>query len=160
MKMDIKDIAGLLDSGLYVKAANPWLNPQGELYKYARQHNFKLRPSYVLRKSPPWSKARGGVEAMSDKQREKLAEFMSVVLTGIRGDLEAGRKPKPASVYIRQAYPVKKKREYKSKVTPEGLARLSAKIRLLRGEELTEEEKRLLGIAVVPAARRGALETA
>jgi hypothetical protein len=160
MKMDIKDIAGLLDSGLYVKAANPWLNPEGELYKIAKQHNFKLRPSYVLRKSPPWSKARGGVEALSDKQRERLAEFMSVVYRGITADLEARRKPRPASVYIKQAYPVKKKKQYKSKVTDESLARLSAKIKLLRGEELTEEEKRLLGIAVAPAARRGALETA
>jgi hypothetical protein len=96
---------------------------------------------------------------MSDKQREKLSEFMGVVYKGIQKDLEAGRKPKPASVYIKAAYPVRKKREYKSKVTDESLARLSAKIKLLRGEELTEEEKRLLGIAVVPT-RRGALEAA
>ena len=160
MKMDTRDIAGLLDSGLYVKAANPWLNPEGELYKYAKQHNFKLRPSYVLRKSPPWSKARGGVEALRPKQREKLAEFMSIVYRGITADLEAGRKPKPASVYIKQAIPVKKPRKRVSKVTPESLARLSAKIKLLRGEELTEEEKRLLGIPVVAVAGRGALEAA
>jgi hypothetical protein len=159
MKMDIRDLAGLFDSGLYVKASNPWLNPDGELYKYAQQNGFNLRPSYVIRKSPPWSKARGGVDALSDKQRERLAEFLTVVLNGARADVEAGRKPKPASVYIKKAYPVKKKREYKSKVTPESLARLSAKIKLLRGEELTEEERRLLGIAVVPA-RRGALEAA
>jgi hypothetical protein len=159
MKMDIMDIAGLLDSGLYVKARNPWL--KGELYKYAKQNGFSLRPSYVLRKSPPWAKARGGVEALSDKQKEKLAEFMSVVYRGITADLEAGRKPKPASVYIKQAYPVRKKREYRSKVTQESLARLSAKIKMMRGEELTEEERRLLGIAVTPAARgRGALEAA
>jgi hypothetical protein len=159
MKMDVKDLAGLLDSGLYVKAANPWLNPNGELYKYAKQHNFRLRPSYVIRKSAPWSKARGGVDAMSDKQRDKLAEFMSVVYKGIEKDLSENRKPRPASVYIKMAYPVRKKREYKSKVTDESLARLSAKIKLLRGEELTEREKALLGIAAVPAGR-GALEAA
>jgi len=159
MKMDIRDLAGLFDSGLYVKAANPWLNPEGKLYKYAKQHNFNIRPGYVIRKSAPWSKARGGVEAMSDKQREKLAEFLGVVYKGIQKDLDEGRKPKPASVYIKQAYPVRKKREYRSKVTPESLARLSAKIKQLRGEELTEEERRLLGIAVAPAAR-GALEAA
>jgi len=113
----------------------------------------------VIRKSPPWSKARGGVEALSDKQRDKLAEFMGVVYKGIAVDLEAGRKPKPASVYIKAAYPVKKKREYKSKVTEESMARLAAKIKLMRGEELTERERTLLGIAVTPA-RRGALETA
>jgi hypothetical protein len=158
MKITPQDLAGLLDSGLYVKAANPWLNPQGELYKYAKQHNFRLRPSYVFRKSPPWAKARGGMEAMSDKQKAKLAEFMSVVYRGITADLEAGRKPKPASVYTKLAYPARKPRKRVSKVTPESLARLSAKIKLLRGEELTEEEKRLLGIAVVPG--RGALEVA
>jgi hypothetical protein len=149
-----------LDSGLYVKASNPWLNPSGELYKYAKQHNFSLRPSYVIRKSAPWSKARGGVEAMSDKQREKLAEFMGVVFKGIQRDLAERRKPRPASVYIRMAYPVKKKREYRSKVTDESLARLSAKIKLLRGEELTEDERRILGIVAAPAGRRGALEAA
>jgi hypothetical protein len=159
MKMDVRDLAGLFDSGLYVKASNPWLNPNGELYKYAKQHNFSLRPSYVIRKSAPWSKARGGVEALSDKQRERLSEFMGVVYKGIQKDLSEGKKPKPASVYIKMAYPVKQKRKYESKVTPESLARLSAKIKLLRGEELTEEERRLLGIAVVPT-RRGALETA
>jgi hypothetical protein len=159
MKMDVRDLAGLFDSGLYVKAANGWLNPSGELYKYAQQSGFNLRPSYVIRKSAPWSKARGGVDAMSDKQREKLAEFLGVVYKGIQRDLEAGRKPKPASVYIKAAYPVRKKREYKSKVTEESLARLAAKIKQLRGEELTEEERRLLGIAVTPA-RRGALEVA
>jgi hypothetical protein len=159
MKMDIRDLAGLFDSKLYVKASNPWLNPDGELYKYAQKSGFSLRPSYVIRKSPPWSKARGGVEALSDKQRQKLAEFLGVVYRGISADLEAGRKPKPASVYIKAAYPVRKKREYRSKVTSESLARLSAKIKLLKGEELTEEERRLLGIAVV-SARRGALEAA
>jgi hypothetical protein len=158
MKMDIRDLAGLFDSGLYVKAANPWLNPDGELYKYAQQYGFSLRPSYVIRKSVPWSKARGGTDALSDKQRERLAEFMGVVYKGIQKDLAEGRKPRPASVYIKQAYPVRKKREYRSKVTPESLARLSAKIKLIRGEELTEEERRLLGIAVVPAGR--ALEAA
>jgi hypothetical protein len=159
MKMDVKDLAGLLDSGLYVKASNPWLNPNGELYKHGKQHNFSLKPSYVIRKSAPWSKARGGVDALSDKQREKLSEFMGVVYKGIVADREAGRKPKPASVYIKMAYPVRKKREYRSKVTDESLARLAAKIKLMRGEELGEEERRLLGIAVTPA-RRGALEVA
>jgi hypothetical protein len=159
MKMEVRDIAGLLETKLFVKAANPWLNPDGELYKHAVQNNFNLRPSYVIRKSPPWSKARRGVEALSDKQRAKLAEFMGVVYKGIQKDLSEGRKPRPASVYIKAAYPVKKKREYKSKVTDESLARLAAKIKLMRGEELTEEERRLLGIAVVPT-RRGALEAA
>jgi outer membrane translocation and assembly module TamA len=159
MKMDIKDIAGLLDSGLYVKAANPWLNPEGKLYKYAQESGFNLRPGYIIRKSAPWAKARGGVDALSEKQRSKLAEFLGVVYRGISADLEAGRKPKPASVYIKAAYPVRKKREYRSKVTPESLARLSAKIKQLRGEELTEEERRLLGI-VVAARGRGALEAA
>jgi hypothetical protein len=159
MKMDIRDLAGLFESGLFVKAANPWLNPEGELYKYAHQSGFSLRPSYVIRKSPPWSKARGGVDAMSDKQRDKLAEFLGVVYKGIQKDLSEGKKPRPASVYIKMAYPVRKRRKYESKVTPESLARLSAKVKQLRGEELTEEERRLLGIAVAPTGRR-ALETA
>jgi len=55
MKMDIRDIAGLLDSGLYVKAANPWLNPSGELYKYAIQNNFNLRPGLCPKEVPPHS---------------------------------------------------------------------------------------------------------
>jgi len=160
MKMDVRDIAGLLDSGLYVKAANPWLNPSGELYKYAQQAGFNLKPSYVIRKSAPWSKARGGVDALSDKQRSKLAEFMGVVYRGIREDLEAGRKPKPASFYIKMAYPARTKRTNGSKVTRESLARLAAKIKLFRGEELTEDERRALGIMAAPAARRGALEAA
>jgi hypothetical protein len=158
MKITPQELAGLLDSGLYVKAANPWLN--GELHKYAVQYGFKLRPTYVFRKSPPWSKARGGVEAMSDNQREKLAEFMSIVYKGIEKDLAEGRKPRPASVYIKMAIPARKPRKRVSKVTPESMARLSAKIKQLRGEELTEQERRLLGIAVATAGRRGALEEA
>jgi hypothetical protein len=160
MKITPRDLAGLLDSGLYVKAANPWSNPESELYKYAVQSGFKLRPSYVFRKSPPWSKARGGVDALSENQRNRLAEFMSIVYKGIEKDLSEGRKPRPASVYIKQAIPMRKPRRRVSKVTPESLARLSAKIKQLRGEELTEQERRLLGIVVTPAARRGALETA
>jgi hypothetical protein len=159
MKITPQELAGLLDSGLYVKAANPWHNPSGELYKYAVQHGFSLRPSYVLRKSPPWSKARGGVDALSPKQRERLAEFMSIVYKGIEKDLAEGRKPKPASVYIKQAIPARQPRKRVSRVTPKSLARLAAKIKLMRGEELTEEERQLLGIAVAPG-RRGALEAA
>jgi hypothetical protein len=160
MKITPQELAGLLDSGLYVKAANPWLNPSGELYKYAVKHGFKQRPSYVFRKSPPWSKARGGVEAMSDNQRNRLAEFMSIVYKGIEKDLAEGRKPRPASVYIKMAIPARQPRKRVSKVTPESMARLAAKIKLIRGEELTEQERRILGVAVAPAGRRGALEEA
>jgi hypothetical protein len=158
MKAD-GDVITMVDSGLFTLSKNPW--ESGKLASYAREYGFTIKTRKILKRTAPWAKARGGVEALSEKQRSKLAEFMGVVYKGIQKDLDEGRKPRPASVYIKQAYPVRMKREYKSKVTEESLARLSAKIKMMRGEELTEQERRLLGIAVIPAARgRGALEVA
>jgi len=121
----------LIESGLYVKAENPWNS--GLLAKVAKELGFRVDPrAQVIRKSPPWSKARLYLAGMSPKQLEIIAKFVDAIASA-REKGELGRKAegkKLASEVIREAFGPRKPRSFKSKAKPlEDLKEFARKIR-------------------------------
>jgi hypothetical protein len=130
----------LIESGLYVKAENPWNS--GLLAKVAKELGFRVDPnSQVVRKSPPWSKARLYLAGMSPKQLEVIAKFIDAIATarerGVLGRKVEGKKLAPE--VIREAFGPRKPRAFRSKAKPL--------------EQLREEARKIReAIAVAPAA--------
>jgi hypothetical protein len=116
----------LIDSGLFITATNPYLS--GKLAKIARELGFTVKSTMIIRRSPPWSKARLYLNGMSRKQLERIASFIELIAEGIeRGEIGEG---KPASRYIRMRLGVRKPRVYVSKArSPSVLRELANKIR-------------------------------
>jgi len=119
-------IVELVDSGLFILATNPYTS--GKLASIAREHGFRVKSRTIIRRSPPWSKARLYLAGMSRKQLEQIAKFMETIIEG----REAGKigEGKPAPVYIRKKFGMRKPRVYVSKAKPlEDLRADLAKIR-------------------------------
>jgi hypothetical protein len=119
-------IAELIDSGLYIMATNPFLS--GKLASIAREYGFRVKSPTIIRRSPPWSKARLHLHGMSRKQLERIASFIEIIAEGIeKGEIGEG---KPASRYVRMRLGIRKPRVYVSKARPPSVLReLANKIR-------------------------------
>jgi len=96
-------IAGLIDSGLFTVARNPWTNPR--MASILRNIGRAPKKQLIIKKTPPWSKARGHLKAGSPDQirvwtrltesaianrGKTLAEF----LANMQRSLATGRKPR------------------------------------------------------------------
>jgi hypothetical protein len=116
----------LVDSGQYILATNPYTS--GKLASTAREHGFRIRSPTIVRRNAPWSKARLYLHGMSKKQLERIAKFIETIIEGREaGEIGEG---KPAPVYIRKKFGIRKPRVYVSKAKPmETLRKELAKIR-------------------------------
>jgi hypothetical protein len=140
MKAD-GDVITMVDSGLFTLSKNPW--ESGKLASYAREYGFTIKTRKILKRTAPWAKARLHFEGMSDNQRQTIANFLNIVASGIEKDQAAGRKPKPASVYIKEHFKVRKPRVYVSKADVASIRELASRLLGMKAEARARERAAL-----------------
>jgi hypothetical protein len=122
-------IAELVDSGLFTVATNPWLS--GDLAQIASREGIIPKSTYVIKRTPAWSKKRLHLRGLRSNQREVIARFLETIAEGI----DAGQigKGKPASVYIKKAFKgTTVGRTPRSKRTSDELRSLANEIRRMK----------------------------
>jgi hypothetical protein len=121
-------IAILVDSGLFTLARNPWLS--GDLAQIAATYKIYPKSTYILKRTPPWSKKRLHLRGLRSNQREVIARFIETIAEGVeKGEIGKG---KPANIYIKENFKVTVGRTPKPKRTPEELRQLANKIRAMK----------------------------
>jgi hypothetical protein len=140
-------IVELVDSGLFILATNPYTS--GKLASIAREHGFRVKSRTIVRRNAPWSKARLYLAGMSRKQLERIAKFIEAIIEGREtGEIGEG---KPAPVYIRKKFGMRKPRVYVSKAKPlEDLRAELAKIR----EAIAKAPEKVPAVALAPGVGR------
>jgi len=108
----------MIRTGEYITAANPWMS--GRLESVARQLGFVVKAPAIIRRAPPWAKARSYYAGMSAKQLERIAAFTEAIIEA----REAGRLGRKAEgkllapEVIRQKFGPRKPRVVPSKAKP------------------------------------------
>jgi hypothetical protein len=122
-------IAELVDTGLFTVARNPWYS--GDLAQIAEREGMHPKTFYIVKRTPPWAKARLHLRGLRSNQREVIARFIEKVAEGI----DAGEigKGKPASAYIKKTFKgTKVGRTPKPKRTSDELRKLANDIRAMK----------------------------
>jgi hypothetical protein len=141
------------EAGLVTFAANPWANPDGELFKLARRNGYKVHFYRVLKKTPKWAKARMHYDGMSVRQLEVLKTAVEAIKNAPR-DKDGKMTVHPTEV-IREAFKgwesVERKPERKNiELTLKDINRALAKKKERKAEEAeaaAEARRRPLAVA-------------
>ena len=102
MRIQPEDIQRMKDAGLVTVAEHPWANPDGKLYKIARENNYKIRPGKIVRKTPRWAKARMHLEGMTANQLMVIKHLVETIRTAERD--EEGKLKEHPTVLIKRAF--------------------------------------------------------
>jgi hypothetical protein len=113
MRVTPEDIQRMKDAGLVTVAENPWTNPDGKLYKIARENGYKIRPGKIVRKTPRWAKARMHLEGMSVNQLMVVKHLVETIRTADRD--ETGKLKEHPTVLVQKAFEGWEKAERKPK---------------------------------------------
>jgi hypothetical protein len=74
------------DAGLATFADNPWANPDGKLFKLAKEKGYKITFGKVLKKTARWAKARMHYDGMSSGQLRVLKTAVEAIKNAPRDE--------------------------------------------------------------------------
>ena len=144
-------VAELIDTGLFTLASNPWMS--GSLASIAKQFGFNVKSPTIMRKTPPWAKARLHLDGLSPAQLEVIRNFINAVIDAkARGEIGRGA---PASIAVKRALTGRRASPELRRARPRAKTVEELRGLLSRVSSLIEQKARAPAVvAVAPAVER------